>query len=79
MSAADDAVVSGQAWSEFCRSLEQAGQQLLRGPKTPLDQAEGIRYLSRLLRNSLYATFENSDPDRPRWQGLDLVKIGAEW
>src|SRR5690242_3971986 len=78
MSAADDAVVSGQAWSEFCRVLEQAGQQLLRGPQTPLDQAEGIRYLTRLLRNSLYATLENSDPDRPRWQGLDLVKIGAD-
>jgi len=77
-SPADSAVLSGQAWTDFCRALEQAGQQLLRGPKTPLDQAEGMRYLSRLLRNSLYATFENSDPDRPRWQGLDLVKIGAD-
>jgi hypothetical protein len=78
MSAADDAVLSGQAWTDFCRALEQAGQQVLRGPKTPLDQAEGYRYLTRLLRNSLYATLENSDPERPRWQGLDLVKIGAD-
>jgi hypothetical protein len=78
MSAADEAVLSGQAWTDFCRALEQAGQQVLRGPKTPLDQAEGYRYLTRLLRNSLYATLENSDPDRPRWQGLDLVKIGAD-
>jgi hypothetical protein len=75
---ADEAILSGQAWSEFCRALEQAGQQVLRGPKTPLDQAEGYRYLTRLLRNTLYATLENSDPDRPRWQGLDLVKIGAD-
>jgi hypothetical protein len=74
----DEAILSGQAWSEFCRALEQAGQQVLRGPKTPLDQAEGYRYLTRLLRNTLYATLENSDPDRPRWQGLDLVKIGAD-
>jgi hypothetical protein len=78
MTTADDAILSGQAWTDFCHMLEQAGQQVLRGPKTALDQAEGYRYLTRLLRNSLYATLENSDPDRPRWQGLDLVKIGAD-
>ncbi len=75
---ADEAVLTGQAWTDFCRALEAAGQVLLDGPETPLDRAEGIRYLARLLRNSLYATLENSDPDRPRWQGLDLVKIGAD-
>jgi hypothetical protein len=75
---ADAAVLSGQAWKDFCSALEQAGEQVLRGPGTPLDRAEGYRYLTRLLRNSLYATLENSDPDRPRWQGLDLVKIGAD-
>ena len=74
----DDVVSSGQAWTDFCRALEAAGQVVLKGPDTPLDRAEGFRYLSRLLRNSLYATLENSDPDRPRWQGLDLVKIGAD-
>ena len=74
----DEAVLTGQAWTDFCRALEQAGQVVLKGPDTPLDRAEGFRYLSRLLRNSLYATLENSDPDQPRWQGLDLVKIGAD-
>lgn len=78
MSSADEVVLSGQAWTDFCRALEQAGQVVLKGPQTPLDRAEGYRYLARLLRNSLYATLENSDPDRPRWQGLDLVKIGAD-
>lgn len=80
MADADDALASGQAWADFCRSLEQAGQQVLRdtAPGTPLDTAEGFRYLTRLLRSFLYATMENSDPDRPRWQGLDLVKIGAD-
>lgn len=78
MTSADDAILSGQAWTDFCRALEQAGEQVLRGPGTPLDRAEGYRYLGRLLRNALYSTFENSDPDRPRWQGLDLVKIGAD-
>lgn len=80
MGDADDALANGQAWADFCRSLEQAGQQVLRdtAPGTPLDTAEGFRYLTRLLRSFLYATMENSDPDRPRWQGLDLVKIGAD-
>jgi hypothetical protein len=78
MSEADEAILSGQAWTDFCRALEQAGQQVLRGPKTPLDAAEGYRYLTRLLRNTLYAAIENADPERPRWQGLDLVKIGAD-
>ena len=77
---ADDAVLTGQAWTDFCRALEKAGQVVLRdsAPTTALDRAEGLRYLTRLLRNSLYATIENSDPDRPRMQGLDLVKIGAD-
>ena len=78
MSEADEAVLTGQAWTDFCRALEQAGQVVLKGPNTPLDRAEGLRYLTRLLRNSLYATLENSDADRPRWQSLDLVKIGAD-
>ena len=75
---ADEAVTTGEAWKDFCRALEAAGEVVLKGPDTVLDRAEGYRYLTRLLRNSLYATLENSDPDRPRWQGLDLVKIGAD-
>ncbi|MCU1593434.1 MAG: hypothetical protein JWO12_826 [Frankiales bacterium] len=76
--ATDEAVLTGQAWTDFCTALEKAGQVVLAGPDNAFDRAEGFRYLSRLLRNSLYATLENSDPDRPRWQGLDLVKIGAD-
>ena len=79
-SSADDAVLSGAAWREFCSALADAGDVVLRdsAPGTVLDRAEGFRYLARLTRNALYATLENSDPDRPRMQGLDLVKIGAD-
>lgn len=37
-------------WQEFCGRLTEAGEILLRtdAPTTPLDQAEGLRYLSRL-------------------------------
>lgn len=80
MTDVDDAVLTGSAWREFCQALEKAGEVVLRetAPATPLDRAEGYRYLTRLLRNALYATIENSDADRPRMQGLDLVKIGAD-
>ncbi len=48
-------VVSGKAWTDFCRALEQAGEVILRdsAPATPLDRAEGYRYLTRLLRQMM--------------------------
>lgn len=80
MADAHDAVLSGQVWTEFCRALERAGQVVLRdtAPATPLDRAEGFRYLTRLAREMLYATVENADPDFPRLHRLDLTKIGAD-
>lgn len=77
---ATEAVMTGRAWTEFCQALERAGQVVLgeATPATPLDRAEGLRYLARLTRNALYSTIENSDATRPRFQGLDLVKIGAD-
>ena len=68
------------AWVDFCRALEKAGEVVLRdtAPDTPLDRAEGIRYLTRLTREMLYSTVENADPDRPRLRELDRVKIGAD-
>jgi hypothetical protein len=75
-----DSVLSGQVWSDFCQALQRAGEVVLRdtAPATPLDRAEGFRYLTRLVREMLYATVENADPDFPRLRGLDLVKIGAD-
>ena len=69
-----------EAWSEFCQALEKAGQVVLSesAPDTPLDRAEGFRYLSRLTREMLYSLVDNSDPDFPRLHELDLVKIGAD-
>jgi hypothetical protein len=68
------------AWSEFCRALERAGEVVLRdaAPNTPLDRAEGVRYLSRLTREMLYSCVDNADLDFPRFHELDLVKIGAD-
>jgi hypothetical protein len=70
----------GEAWSQFCRALENAGQVVLAdaAPRTRLDQAEGFRYLSRLTREMLYSCLDNADPDFPRLHELDLVKMGAD-
>lgn len=69
-----------QAWSQFCRALEKAGEVVLsdQAPDTPLDRAEGYRYLARLTREMLYSCLDNADPDFPRFHELDLVKIGAD-
>jgi hypothetical protein len=73
-------VVPDQAWSQFCRALEKAGEVVLsdQAPDTPLDRAEGYRYLARLTREMLYSCLDNADPDFPRFHELDLVKIGAD-
>lgn len=75
-----DEVLPEQAWAEFCRAMERAGEVVLRdkAPATPLDRAEGYRYLTRLAREMLYSTVENADPDFPRLHELDRVKIGAD-
>jgi Protein of unknown function (DUF1214) len=70
--------VPDQAWSQFCQALEQAGEVISSGPDTPLDRAEGYRYLARLTREMLYSCLDNADPDFPRFHQLDLVKIGAD-
>lgn len=68
------------AWTQFCKDLEDAGQLVLAqgASRDELDRAEGLRYLTRLARGMLYSSFENADPDRPRLQLLDLVKVGAD-
>jgi hypothetical protein len=73
-------MTDAQVWAEFCQALEQAGEVVLReqAPATPLDRAEGYRYLTRLVREMLYSTVENADPDFPRLHELDRVKIGAD-
>ncbi len=55
------------AWGDFCRELEHAGAILDR-PESPdgeIDRAEGLRYLTRLLRVGLDLTLEFADPLHP--------------
>lgn len=80
--AARDDVVSGAVWEEFCDTLKRAGRQVLRpeAAATPLDRAEGWRYLTRLLRIGLEMHLEFADPDFPGFflPSHETGKIGAD-
>ncbi len=75
-------IVSGKAWVDFCDNLKAAGAALAY-PGTPRDafqQAEGIRYLSRLVRAGLEAYVEHNDPAFPSLNRMvhETVKLGAD-
>ena len=75
-------IVSGQSWSEFCDNLKAAGNILMLPgvPKDPFQQAEGVRYLSRITRAGLEAFVEYSDPALPELRRMvhETVKMGAD-
>ncbi len=78
----EDEVNSGALWSQFCDTLKQAGQQILRpeAAATTLDRAEGWRYLTRLLRIGLEMHLEFADLDFPGFfaPSHETGKIGAD-
>ena len=78
----EERIVSGKAWEEFCENLKPAGAALLYGdsPKDPFSQAEGYRYLTRLVRASLEAFVEFSDPEYPVLRRMvhETIKMGAD-
>jgi hypothetical protein len=75
-------IVTGQSWEEFCDQLKLAGASLQYPgtPRDPFQQAEGLRYLSRLTRAGLEAFVEYSDPAFPvlRHMVHETVKMGAD-
>jgi hypothetical protein len=79
---AAERIVSGTSWDEFCDTLKAAGAAI-NGLGAPMDaetQAEGYRYLSRLLRAGLEAFLEYSDPRAPVLRRMvhETVKMGAD-
>ena len=78
----DQRIVSGKAWADFCDELKAAGNVLLSpgAPRDPFQQAEGIRYLSRLTRAGLEAYVEYPDPTFPQLRRMvhETVKMGAD-
>ncbi|HTZ70827.1 MAG TPA: hypothetical protein VMB71_09280, partial [Acetobacteraceae bacterium] len=79
----DSDAAASALWSDFCRRLEAAGHMAMShpaAPKTPLDRAEGLRYLTRLLRLGLEMNLEHADPDFPVLYAAShaTAKIGAD-
>ena len=64
---ARERVLSGQAWSEFCRALEAAGRKVLdaRAGDDELDRVEGYRLLTRFVRYGFEGFLEFADPLAP--------------
>lgn len=79
---AEQRIVSGQAWNEFCDALKAAGGVLLfpGAPRDAFNQAEGYRYLTRLVRAGLEAFIESADPRAPVLMRLcnETVKLGSD-
>jgi len=75
-------ITTGKAWEEFCDTLKAAGGSLMYSgtPKDAFQQAEGIRYLSRLTRAGLEAFVEYDDPQFPVFRRMvhETVKMGAD-
>ncbi|CAB1367935.1 conserved protein of unknown function [Denitratisoma oestradiolicum] len=78
----EQGLLSGELWEEYCDILKRAGHQLLRPetPRTAFDQAEGMRYLSRLIRGGLEMMVEAADPDLPVFivPSHETLKIGGD-
>jgi len=69
-------------WTKFCRDLEAAGQQVLSSDlqTSETERAEGLRYLTRLLRVGLDMHLEHSDPAFPSFYKAShaTAKIGSD-
>lgn len=78
----NERIVSGKAWAEFCDNLKAAGAALVYpgAPQDPAQQAEGVRYLTRLTRAALEAFVEYNDPKYPVFRRTvhETIKMGAD-
>ncbi len=75
-------VASGESWNEFCDAIKAAGAALHfpGAPQDPFNQAEGYRYLSRLVRAGLTAFIEHADTKAPVMHRVvnETTKLGAD-
>lgn len=73
---------NGQLWLRYCERLSQAVATLQRpsAPASAFDQAEGSRYLSRLIRLGLEIYLESGDPEFPVFYrpSHETAKMGGD-
>jgi len=81
-SEAEQRIIDGRAWGDFCDALRRTGDVVLRPttPATAFDRAEGWRYLTRLLRAGLESQIEYGNPSFPGLYQLsnETIKIGND-
>ena len=74
-------LLSGEAWTDFCRNLEAAGQTILdfEGGAAPDVRAAGFKYLLGLVKVGIQQAAE-LDPEQPRFMRIcdSDSKAGAE-
>lgn len=79
---AEQKVLDGSVWEEFCDSLKEAGKLVDSedAPQDAFNRAEGYRYLTRMLRAGLESFLEYSDRDFPvlRCGCHTTIKMGAD-
>ncbi len=77
MTESEQRVVDGTAWEEFCDALKEAGKilQSEKAPADPFNQAEGYRYLARLLRGGLESFLEFRDPLSNAFETILNIKV----
>lgn len=79
---AQQKIIDGSAWEEFCDALKAAGSILKseHAPQDAFNQAEGYRYLTRLLRGGLESFLEFRDPLFPQFRcgAHETIKLGAD-
>lgn len=72
----------GAIWAKFCERLAEAGATLKTAgaPTDAFNQAEGSRYLSRLIRLGLDIYLESGDPDFPTFYmpSHETAKMGGD-
>ena len=70
-----------QNWDKFCDELKSIGE-IVSGQEnlSEVDEVEGFRYITRLLRLSLEMNIEHSDANHPSFYSLshETAKIGAD-
>jgi len=69
LDAAVASVMNGTAWQRFCDTLARSGSLVLGEgvPGSPIDRAEGFRYLTRLLAGGLVTCMEHDDGAWPEF------------
>ena len=70
-----------EKWNAFCENLKDVGSIIeSESSLSETDQAEGYRYLLRLMRLSLEMNLEHSNPSTPSFYNLshETAKIGAD-